>query len=48
MNLKSFQRDEGKDEFEVDGKKYKVKKELAETDEEVVAEAPNNGHYTTN
>ena len=33
-------RDEGKDEFEVDGKKYKVKKESAETDEEVVAEAP--------
>ena len=32
--------DEGKDEFEVDGKKYKVKKESAETDEEVVAEAP--------
>ena len=30
----------GKDEFEVDGKKYKVKKESAETDEEVVAEAP--------
>ena len=33
-------RDAGKDEFEVDGKKYKVKKESAETDEEVVAEAP--------
>ena len=45
LNLKS--RDEGKDEFEVDGKKYKVKKESVETDEEVVAEAPN-GHYTTN
>ena len=33
-------RDAGKEEFEVDGKKYKVKKESAETDEEVVAEAP--------
>ena len=33
-------RDAGKDEFEVDGKKYKVKKESAETDEEVVSEAP--------
>ena len=33
-------RDAGKDEFEVDGKKYKVKKESAEKDEEVVAEAP--------
>lgn len=33
-------RDAGKDEFEVDGKKYKVKNESEETDEEVVAEAP--------
>lgn len=33
-------RDAGKDEFEVDGKTYKVKKESEETDEEVVAEAP--------
>ena len=33
-------KDAGKDEFEVGGKKYKVKKESVETDEEVVAEAP--------
>ena len=33
--------DAGEDEFEVDGKKYKVKKESSETDEEVVAEDEN-------
>ena len=39
--LKKVSRDAGKDEFEVDGKKVQSsKKELPETDEEVVAEVP--------
>ena len=43
MNLKK-PRDAGKDEFEVDGKKYSFKERIPETDEEVVAEAIN-GHH---